>query len=108
MSLKKSRQDILRFLGYHFLYYILNILCRSLKITRQNNEVIETLNKNRQNYVLAFWHGTMLLPWYLHGSQKFAALTSKSKDGDLLAKILKKWKLSKSCLKLYVQVSNYY
>jgi len=92
MSLKKSKQGLLRFLGYHFLYYILTILCKSLKIVRQNNEVLETLNKNNQNYVLAFWHGTMLLPWYLHGSKNFAALTSKSKDGDLLAKILKKWK----------------
>ena len=92
MSLKKSRQEVLRFLGYHFLYYILNTLCKSLKIVRQNREVIKALNKNKQNYVLAFWHGTMLLPWYLHGSENFAALTSKSKDGDLLAKILKKWK----------------
>ena len=92
MSLKKSKQGVLRFLGHLFLYYILTILCKSLKIVRQNNRVIETLNKNNQNYVLAFWHGTMLLPWYLHGSKNFAALTSKSKDGDLLAKILKKWK----------------
>jgi lysophospholipid acyltransferase (LPLAT)-like uncharacterized protein len=50
------------------------------------------LNLKNQNYVLAFWHGTMLLPWYLHGAPNFAALTSKSKDGDILAKILKKWK----------------
>ena len=92
MSLKKSRQGVLRFLGYHFLYYILNILCKSLTIVKQNYDVIEKLNKDKQNYVLAFWHGTMLLPWYLHGSQNFAALTSKSKDGDLLARILKKWK----------------
>jgi lysophospholipid acyltransferase (LPLAT)-like uncharacterized protein len=34
----------------------------------------------------------MLLPWYLHGAPDFAALTSKSKDGDLLANVLKKWK----------------
>jgi hypothetical protein len=92
MSLRKSREGVLRFLGYHFLYYILTILCMSLKIVRQNKEAIDTLKKNNQNYVLAFWHGTMILPWYLHGSENFAALTSKSKDGDLLAKILKKWK----------------
>lgn len=91
MSLKKSKQGILRFLGEHFLYSALNLLCRSLRINKQNIDVIETLKKNNQNYILAFWHGTMLLPWYLHGSQNFAALTSKSKDGDLLAKILKKW-----------------
>jgi lysophospholipid acyltransferase (LPLAT)-like uncharacterized protein len=92
MSLKKSRQGVLRFLGYHFLYYILTFLCKSLKVVRQNKEAIDKLSKDNQNYVLAFWHGTMILPWYLHGSQNFAALTSKSKDGDLLAKILKKWK----------------
>jgi lysophospholipid acyltransferase (LPLAT)-like uncharacterized protein len=34
----------------------------------------------------------MLLPWFLHKNDGFAALTSKSKDGDLLAKQLKHWK----------------
>ena len=34
----------------------------------------------------------MLLPWFLHRDDGFAALTSKSKDGDLLAKQLKHWK----------------
>ena len=91
MGLKKSKQGILRFLGDHFLYSAVNALCNSLNIIKQNEKVIEELNRNNQNYVLAFWHGTMLLPWYLHRSQNFAALTSKSKDGDLLAKILKKW-----------------
>ncbi len=92
MSLKKSKQGVLRFLGEHFLYFALTALCKSLKIKKQNYEVIENLMEKNQNYVLAFWHGTMILPWYLHGSAGFAALTSKSKDGDLLAKILKKWK----------------
>ena len=92
MSLKESKQKILRFLGDHFLYYAITVLFKSLKIEKHDYEVIENLNSKNQNYVLAFWHGTMLLPWYLHGAPNFAALISKSKDGDLLAKILKKWK----------------
>ena len=92
MNLKKSKQQVLRFLGDHFLYYGITALCKSLKIEKENYVVIENLNSKNQNYVLAFWHGTMLLPWYLHGAPNFAALTSKSKDGDLLAKVLKKWK----------------
>ena len=92
MSLKNSKQQVLRFLGDHFLYYIITALCKSLKITKENYKVIENLNSKNQNYVLAFWHGTMLLPWYLHGAPNFAALTSKSKDGDLFEKVLKKWK----------------
>ena len=92
MSLKESKKKFLRFVGDHFLFSALTVLCKSLKIEKNNAEVIEELNKKKQNYVLAFWHGTMLLSWYLHGSEKFAALTSKSKDGDLLAKMLRKWK----------------
>jgi len=92
MNLKKSKQNVLRFLGDHFLYYGITALCKSLKIEKENYAVIEKLNSKKQNYVLAFWHGTMLLPWYLHGAPDFAALTSKSKDGDLLAKVLKEWK----------------
>jgi len=91
MSLKKSKQEFLRFLGDYFLFISISALCRSLKIVKQNYEVIQKLNSENLNYVLAFWHGTMILPWFLHRSQNFAALTSKSKDGDLLAKILKKW-----------------
>ena len=91
MNIRKARQDLLRFLGHFFLYYIINALCKSLKIIRQNDEVIKNLKSKNQNYVLAFWHGTMLLPWYLHGSPDFVGLTSQSKDGDLLAKILKNW-----------------
>lgn len=91
MSLKETKRSFLRFLGDHFLYYAITALCKSLKKIKQNYEVIENLNSNHQNYVLAFWHGTMLLPWYLHGASNFAALTSKSKDGEILAKLLKKW-----------------
>ena len=92
MKLKESKKKILRFIADHFLYSAVTALCKSLKIEKQNYQVIEILNSKKQNYVLAFWHGTMLLPWYLHGGPGFVALTSQSKDGDILAKILSNWK----------------
>jgi lysophospholipid acyltransferase (LPLAT)-like uncharacterized protein len=52
---------------------------------------LEELKSEGSPFVLAFWHGTMLLPWYLHGNPSVVALTSKSKDGELLARLLKKW-----------------
>ena len=91
MNLKKTKQDILRFTGNYFLFNAVNVLCKTLRITFVNKEVIDELEKQK-NYVFGFWHGTMLLPWYLNRNKKFAALTSKSKDGNLLAKILKNWK----------------
>lgn len=91
MNLKKAQQDALRFSSQFFIAGGVTALCKSLKITLQNRGSIKNLKNEKQNFVLAFWHGTMLLPWYLHGNPSFAALTSKSKDGDLLARILKKW-----------------
>lgn len=92
MNSKQVKQDALRFLGSVILARSLDALCKSLKVVYKNKKVIDELKRQRQNYVLAFWHGTMLLPWFLHRNDGFAALTSKSKDGDLLAKQLKYWK----------------
>jgi len=91
MKLKSIRQDFLRFLGNHFLYFAVSVLCKSLKFNYTNKNVVEDLESQKKNFVLAFWHGSMLLPWYLFKNKNFAALTSKSKDGDLLARILKQW-----------------
>jgi lysophospholipid acyltransferase (LPLAT)-like uncharacterized protein len=92
MKLRKFRQDTLRFIGNYFLFNAVNVLCKTLRITYVNKNVIDDLDQTGKNYVLAFWHGTMLLPWYLGRRKNFAALISKSKDGDLLARILKNWK----------------
>lgn len=91
MKPKEIKQNTLRFLGHMFLTRSIDLLCKSLKINFKNLEVVNSLENNNQNYVVAFWHETMLLPWYLHGRKNSAALTSKSKDGDLLAKQLMHW-----------------
>ncbi len=92
MNTKQVKQDTLRFLGSFILKHSLDALCKTLRVSYKNKKVIDELRKKKQNYVLAFWHGTMLLPWFLHRNDGFAALTSKSKDGDLLARQLKHWK----------------
>lgn len=91
MKLKKFKQDILRFAGNYVLFQLVDWLCKSLRINVINSKIIEDLEKQNKNYILGFWHGTMLLPWFVNRDKNFAGLTSKSKDGDLLAKILKKW-----------------
>ena len=92
MNTKQVKQDTLRFLGGFILKHSLDALCKTLRVSYKNKKVIDDLKKKKQNYVLAFWHGTMLLPWFINRNGGFAALTSKSKDGDLLAKQLKHWK----------------
>jgi len=91
MKIKEIKQNLLRNLGNIFLHSIINVLCKSVKVNRINYTVIDKLLSEKQNFVLAFWHGTMLVPWYFHRGQNFAALISQSKDGALLADSLMKW-----------------
>jgi lysophospholipid acyltransferase (LPLAT)-like uncharacterized protein len=91
MKIKEIKQNLLRNLGNIFLHGIINVLCKTVKVNRINYSVIEKLLSEKQNFVLAFWHGTMLVPWYFHREQNFSALISQSKDGALLANSLIKW-----------------
>lgn len=91
MKLKNLKQNILRFAGNYFLYIALNFLCKSLRFKIVNEKAIDSLIQKKQKFILAFWHGTMLYPWFYHRNKKLLGLTSQSKDGDLLAKILKRW-----------------
>jgi lysophospholipid acyltransferase (LPLAT)-like uncharacterized protein len=92
MSFRKYKQELLHVVGLSVLSRSVDLLCKSLRVKYQNKEVIDTLESQKKNYILAFWHGQMLLAWYLHRNKHHSALISKSKDGDLLAKMLKHWK----------------
>lgn len=91
MALKKIKRGFLRFAGNLILYFAINVLCKTLRISFVNKNPVDDLERKNLKYVIAFWHGTMLLPWYLNRNKNFAALISKSKDGDLLSKVLRNW-----------------
>jgi len=94
MTLHEHKQNILRFAGNYLLYGSISLLCRTLNFNIKNYNQVSEFHKNKKNYVLAFWHGTMLAPWYMHRNKNFAALVSKSKDGSLLERVLKPWNYS--------------
>lgn len=91
MKYKKTKQAFFRFVGSYSLYSSVNVLCKTLKVNIINEEVIHNFQEQKKNYVLGFWHGSMLLPWFINRDKNIIALISKSKDGDLLAKVLKHW-----------------
>ena len=91
MKARKLKQDFLRLIGQYLISIAVSVLCKTLRVTVKNSEAFGQLTKENKNFILAFWHGTMLLSWYLHRNKGIAALTSKSKDGDLLARLLKSW-----------------
>jgi hypothetical protein len=92
MKLSERQKNLLRFLGLRISSFAINVLLKSVRIKIHNHEAVEELIADKKNFVVAFWHGSMMLGWYLHRNINFAALVSKSKDGDILAHVLGKWK----------------
>ncbi|MEW5799126.1 MAG: lysophospholipid acyltransferase family protein [Bacteroidota bacterium] len=68
--------------------------CASLRITKTGSEKFDEICLSGRNYVVAFWHGSMLVGWFLHrpvGKRKISALVSQSSDGEYLSTVLERW-----------------
>jgi len=85
---------VLNWLAKNILWIAAWLLCASLRIKKSNASVFEDVQHSRKSSVIAFWHGSMLLGWFLHRPQKnfrVAALVSESEDGEILSATLKRW-----------------
>ena len=92
MKIKTLKQNILRFIGNIFLSFFVNLVCRTLKLSFYNDIEFNKLLDDKKAFVLAFWHGDMLIPWFIHRNKNITALVSSSKDGELLVNLLLSWK----------------
>ncbi len=64
---------------------------RTVSFSVENEEPVRALVEARRPFVLAFWHGSMTYPWWRFRSHNAAALVSHSKDGQILANLLRSW-----------------
>jgi len=94
MRIQDLNKKLLRFLGNNLIGITITSLCSSLKINFTNKQFFDNLLNSNQNFVMAFWHRTMLIPWYLGRDKNFSGLVSASKDGDILTTLLNKWNYS--------------
>ncbi len=90
--MKSSKSNkLLNSVGLKLLPAAIDVLCKTLRFTIVNPESTSKMYNSNKNFVLAFWHGKMIVPWFLHRKKNFGALVSLSKDGDILSAVLKKW-----------------
>jgi hypothetical protein len=70
------------------------VWCRSLRIAYNGKVHLERLRSEDKNFVAVFWHGSMMIGWFLlrpSESGIVSALVSRSNDGEFLSTILEKW-----------------
>lgn len=91
MKLSDSQKNVLRYIGIRFASVAIRLLIKTLRIKIVNGEAITNLVCEKKNFVTAFWHGSMMIGWFLNRNRNAAALVSQSKDGDVLASTLERW-----------------
>ena len=91
MKLREIKKRLLNFLGLNVLTFIANLAIKTYRFDIRNDEPVKKIAKEGGKFVAAFWHGRMIIPWYIHRNYKVAALVSKSKDGEMLTRMLKSW-----------------
>ncbi len=68
---------------------VMKWICSTYRIVIKNPDVLKNLKG--KNFVVAFWHGSMVVGWYLQRKNNIHALVSQSKDGAILSTILESW-----------------
>ena len=88
------KKRIILFLIRVLFWKIVLLWCQSLRVKKNHNEKFDELRKENKKFVLAFWHGSMLVGWFLHRpgkNEKVSALVSKSNDGEYLSTMMERW-----------------
>jgi len=91
MQFNEIKKKILWSLGNFLSVSIVTALCKTLFIEEDNKASVEQLLENKQNIIIVFWHGTMIVPWFLMRGKNLSTIISKSKDGEILSRLLTKW-----------------
>ncbi len=91
MKLTEKQRNVLRYIGARCASAGVRGLIKTLRVKIINAGEFNKYAAENRNFVYAFWHGSMLLGWYLNRKNNASALVSQSKDGDVLAAILEKW-----------------
>ncbi|MCK5739128.1 lysophospholipid acyltransferase family protein [bacterium] len=85
---KKIYRKIVLFLGYRFGWSLIWIVGKMCRIeTRNEHYRLEFIEKNA-GYLVAVWHGRLLLPAFYHRGQGIVAMVSQHGDGEIIARAI--------------------
>ncbi|HAM39047.1 MAG: hypothetical protein A2474_00905 [Elusimicrobia bacterium RIFOXYC2_FULL_34_12] len=72
-------------------FFYIWLIGKTSKIVVKDSGEYEELRKNKKPIIYAFWHGRQIFLVWSHKHEGVSVLISKSKDGELIAKITEKF-----------------
>ena len=71
--------------------FIIRFLHLTMKLEYINREIIERLIREGKNFIIAFWHGRLLMMPYSYPGKKIHILISYHKDGEYISQTMKRF-----------------
>jgi lysophospholipid acyltransferase (LPLAT)-like uncharacterized protein len=65
--------------------WFIGMLRATLRVRHLNADRLEQLDRKNQNYILAFWHGQLVLMVYARYRKPITVMVSQHRDGELIA-----------------------
>jgi lysophospholipid acyltransferase (LPLAT)-like uncharacterized protein len=78
------RMRMLAFVGALFI----RLLRRSVRLRFHGDATVRAWERGDQRFLLAFWHRHLLLMRYAYRGQRMCVLVSRSRDGELISRVL--------------------
>jgi len=66
-------------------------LYRSVRVRHVGREPLEALKASGGQYIMAFWHGHLLLMVYAYVGQRLTFLVSEHRDGELVTRVMRRF-----------------
>lgn len=94
--LRKIKYSFLFTFGVPAIYYFQKIIARTLRININEPAILEKIKNSPETWIFAFWHCDMIAITLvgakigLAKEKKFYVLASQSRDGELLARTVKR------------------
>lgn len=87
--MRKLFFKIIGFVGF----LITKLLRLTIRIEKVGEEIVEQFYNSNKNYIYAFWHGQLLMmPFSSFRKNRIYVMISESKDGEIIAQVLKWFK----------------
>lgn len=72
---------------------LVRLLHWSARIRFINRQIPEEIKNDNGQYIMAFWHGTLLLMVYAYVGNKLTFLVSWHRDGEFVTRVMKHFKM---------------
>lgn len=69
---------------------LIRLLRRLMRIEYRRQEIVDDLVARGQRFILAFWHGQLLMMPYGYPGSRMAVLISEHRDGELVARTMRR------------------